>query len=442
MGQGLPPEVPWVVFPYALYLSESDVEGIMNPKKDEIVETLTSWSPEGSYSAGEIINRDPVSVSGNSSEDLWQKIQLLYLRRNWGDGWPVTPPTKEQIDWILTGVENDRDERVGGSHGKVVPKGGILTFEVLATCMAMAGGRPEYMPVAVAVCESIIASESTWLSSSMSAYPVQIVNGPIARQIRLSSGFGLFGPDPNRPAGRAIARALWFVHMGCGGLVSGAGRIAQYAEMMPGLVFAEDEENIPQGWKAYCEEYSNFSRGTNCVSYGISFGGGARGFTHRGRGNEPSFEIEMSESFDRAVSVMLDLPSSGAPADTAGSNGVLCYPGSVCNAMASIGWTKESIREELANRLFYLKERVKGISGIERYLSDRGIQWEALSDRFYLYTDPLRIRLMVCGGNHPSRAMWLPRVEQLGAVECRLPSNWNDLLLQAEIDLGSAPESD
>jgi len=46
----------------------------------------------------------------------------------------------------------------------------------------------------------------------------------VAKQIRLSSGFGLFGPDPNYPAGSAIKRAIWLVHQGCGGLVSGGGK--------------------------------------------------------------------------------------------------------------------------------------------------------------------------------------------------------------------------
>ena len=40
------------------------------------------------------------------------------------------------------------------------------------------------------------------------AFPVVIVNGPIAKQIRLNSGFGCLGPDPQHPAGASIGRAL------------------------------------------------------------------------------------------------------------------------------------------------------------------------------------------------------------------------------------------
>jgi hypothetical protein len=107
----------------------------------------------------------------------------------------------------------------------------------------------------------------------MSAYPISVVNGPIAKQIRLSSGFGLLGPDPNYPAGGAIRRAIWLVHQGCGGLVSGGGTIAQYGYIRPGLCFAENEENMPADWKTYTEERYARSKGTNSVTYGFSSGG-------------------------------------------------------------------------------------------------------------------------------------------------------------------------
>ena len=38
-------------------------------------------------------------------------------------------------------------------------------------------------------------------ATSGAPFPVVVVNGPIARQIRLNSGFGCLGPDPQYPAG-------------------------------------------------------------------------------------------------------------------------------------------------------------------------------------------------------------------------------------------------
>lgn len=439
MGQGLPPEVPWVVFEYPLFLVDSDLTPVRK-RINEVIAFLTTWEPERKTTG--VIKREPVTVSGQNYAAAYQNVQTLFLRNKWGDGTTVTPPTRDMVDWILTGTEHDRDETVGGGSGKVVSKGGVLTYEVLATCLAMAGGRPEYMPVLEAVAKTIITNKSVILTSSMSAYPGILVNGPIAKQIRLSSGFGLFGPDPVRPAGTVIGRALWFVHQNVGGLVSGMGTIAQYAEMRHScLCFAENEDAMPEGWTTYAGEYHGRPRKANSATYFLIRGGGVRGFTHRGRGNEPSFEIEMLESFHRAASVIKSTPTSGVPANQEGAEGMLLYPALVSNNMAGIGWTKQKIKEHLTKELFYLRDEVRHLSGVQRACKEKGIDLDSLPERFQLYTDPQRIRLVVAGGDHPSRAMWLPGLGIEGNVEIELPGNWRELLIQAAKDLGP-PERD
>jgi len=137
MGQGLPPEVPWVTFPYALYLSDSDVAGIIGPKVNEIFAGLTTWKSTSTYTKGQIITREPSTITAKDYPTLWQNLQLAYLSKNWGDGNPVTPATKDMIDWILTGVPEDavtgkvpdRNAVIGKGDGKVYPKCGILTYK-------------------------------------------------------------------------------------------------------------------------------------------------------------------------------------------------------------------------------------------------------------------------------------------------------------------------
>jgi hypothetical protein len=355
----------------------------------------------------------------------------------------------------VTGKVPDRNAVIGKGDGKVYPKCGILTYEVLATCMAMAGGRPEYMPVAIAACETIITSQNTTLTSSMSAYPVTLVNGPIAREIRLSTGFGLLGPDPNRPAGSIIKRCLWFVHQGCGGLVSGGGTIAQFGYMRPGGVcFAENETDLPKGWKTYTEERFARSKGTNSVTYGLSSGGAIRDFTHRGSGSEPDHVTELIESFDRFASTIISTPTSGVPADAAGSTVMWLIPATTANDMANTALTdlgksrgvtwndKEGIKKQAAANLFYNVDDVRDRTGVIRSCTQKGIDAKTLTGRFKLCTDPQRIHLVVAGGDHPSRSCIIPSWGALGNVEIRKPKNWADLLAQAEKDLGPAPITD
>ena len=436
MGQGLPPEAPCVVFEYPLFLVGSDLTPLRQ-RIGEVIDRLTSWEPERKTTG--TITRKPVTVAGKDHEEAFQNVQLLFLRNKWGDGTTVSPPTKGRVDWIMTGTDHNPEELVGGG-GRVMPKGGTLTYETLATCLAMAGGRPEYMPILTAACRSIVDRENDMLTSSMSAYPGILVNGPVAKQIRLSSGFGLFGPDPVRPAGTAIGRALWFVLQNVGGLVSGAGTIAQYGEMRHAcLCFAENEGDLPAGWTSYTEEYHSRSRGTNSATYFLVRGGGVRGFTHRGRGDEPSPEVEMLESFHRAASVMKATPTSGVPSDQAGSEGLLLYPALVCDNMTHLGWTKDKIKKRLAEELYYLLDEVKERSGILRACQAKGIDISTLTERFALYSDPQRIRLVVAGGDHPSRAMWVPSVDVRGNVQIELPRNWKNLMVQAAADLGPPP---
>ena len=141
-----------------------------------------------------------IAVEGATYEDALVKANNLLLTNLWGDGLPLWPATKERVDWILRGSTLPRTHVLG----KFPPRGGITTVETCAIALAMAGGRPEYLPVLVAAVDACLAAEGfdQLQATSGGPFPAVIVNGPIAKQIRLNSGFGLLGPDPQRPAGR------------------------------------------------------------------------------------------------------------------------------------------------------------------------------------------------------------------------------------------------
>jgi len=432
-----------VTFPMDLFQHpDSDVPGFIGPKMSDIISCLTIWQPELTYTAGQMITHAPITITGKTYPEAYRNLQNTMLSRNWGDGLPVNPATQEAIQWMMTGVPAGKQLNDPiGNDGKVSPKRGVLTYEVLAACMAMAGGRPEYMPVAIAACEIIIAQQDTTLSSSMSAYPITLVSGPIAKEIRLSSGFGLFGPDPNYPAGSAIKRCLWLVHQGAGGLVAGGGTIAQYGYMRPGICFAENEAGLPPAWPSYAEERYRRPSGTNSVTYGISRGGAIRDFTHRGAGNEPSHEIELIESFDRFASTVKSIPSSGVPRDVAGSSLMWLMNSAIAGDMVANGYSKESIKTTAAERLWYLLGEVIDRTGIRRAIEESGADMGSdLLQKFRLCTNPENIHLVVAGGDHPSRSCVIPSWTPHQNLEIVLPESWEDLLYNAERDLGPAPD--
>src|SRR5215510_14678163 len=222
-GLGLAPEAAMVTFPIELFLPGSDITPV-EARKGEFYDGLTRWTPDLEPAAGE---SPMVSVRGTTYEDALVRTNSLMLANLWGDGLPLWPATRERVELILRGSALPRDRVLG----TFPPRGGIATVEICAIALAMAGGRPEYLPVLLAAVDAFLAPESgseQLQAASGSAFPVVIVNGPIGRQIRLNSGFGCLGPDPEHPAGASIGRALRLLQQNVGGALPGIGTMANY----------------------------------------------------------------------------------------------------------------------------------------------------------------------------------------------------------------------
>jgi hypothetical protein len=106
--------------------------------------------------------------------------------------------------------------------------------------------------------------------------------------------------------------------------------------------------------------------------------------------------------------------------------------------MARIGWTKDKIRGRLAELLYLVPEEIRDRTDVQRAAAAARVDMSKLPARIPLMTDPRNIHILCAGGDHPSLAMWLAGVTLLGNMEIQLPRNWNDLLHQAEQDLGDA----
>jgi hypothetical protein len=138
----------------------------------------------------------------------------LYFENGWGDGLPVVPPTREKIDAVVAALGGDPDH----VECKVAPRWGVLTREVLAINMVMAGCKPSYAPVVraamLALADRAFNLNGVQATTHM-ASPLVIVNGPIARAIGMNGGANAFGPG-NR-ANATIGRAIRLVMLNVGG---------------------------------------------------------------------------------------------------------------------------------------------------------------------------------------------------------------------------------
>jgi hypothetical protein len=322
--------------------------------------------------------------------------------------------------------------------GKVLPRGGIATVEALAVCLAMAGGRPEYLPVLLAAVEAMILPRQRHFhfnSTTNSCHPVVVVNGPVARQIRLNSGYGCLGPSSEYPAGAAIGRALRLVMLNVGGGVPGKGSMALFGG--PGryanVVFAEDEEGLPPGWKRINADFG-YSQGMNTVIFhNVS---GTVNINGTSVGNEASAlkALNLIAAFMRVPNLnyyFLDT-YDGCP-------GIALVSRSTAKGLAHAGWSKEKIREYLWENSKIPWSDVKKL-GLGEEARAAGIpEGESLP----ITRKPENLMLGVAGGLQGQHSYWM----QMGvsgwptSAEIRRPENarWNELLKQALKDLGSMP---
>ena len=432
-GLGLAPEAAMVTFPIEMFLPGSDISAL-EARKQEFYDGLTRWRPAvASDGAGEV---PMVQVQGASVEDALARANHLMLANRWGDGLPLWPPTRERVDWVLTGATQPR----GRPLGAFPPRGGVTTVESCAIALAMAGGRPEYLPVLVAAVEAFLDPESgseQLQAASGSAFPVVIVNGPIGGQIRLNAGFGCLGPDPQRPAGASLGRALRLLQQNLGGALPGVGTMANYGGLRyTNVVFAEDEAQLPTGWAPHGTERHGFAPGTSSVS--LAFANGATNIRRRGAKRE-TLEEDALQGMHRMADFMRVPNLASLAGYEHGTPGILMIPGVVAQTMAGLGWTKGSMREffwEHSRIPAAALRRAGGPAWIE--IDTSKVARESLAlDPWPITASPDNFVIVVAGGGHPTNSYWLQGYSP-GVVgrAIELPPSLERLLAEAERDLG------
>jgi hypothetical protein len=432
-GLGLAPDAAMVTFPIEMFLPGSDISPVESRRR-EFYDGLTRWrSAFADDGAGE---PPMIRVEATSVEGAFAQANHLMLANRWGDGLPLWPPTRERVDWILGGAAQPRRRLLG----TFPPRGGLTTVESCAIALAMAGGRPEYLPVLVAAVDAFLDAESgseQLQAASGSAFPVVIVNGPIGARIRLNAGFGCLGPDPQRPAGASIGRALRLLQQNLGGALPGIGTMANYGGMRyTNVVFAEDETNLPSGWAPHGTERHGFAPGTSSIS--LAFANGATNIRRRGAKKETP-EEDALQGMHRMADFMRVPNMAGLAGYEHGTPGILMIPGVVAQTMAGLGWTKASIREFLWEHSRIPAEQLRR-AGCPAWIEidTSKVARESLAlDPWPITARPDNFVIVVAGGGHPTNSYWLQGYSP-GVVgrPIELPPSFERLLADAERDLG------
>ena len=173
--------------------------------------------------------------------DTEENLQRLFKEKDWTDYAPVILPTEKRVARMLQGTSHKPDEII-----KIVTwPGGArpLTVEKAAICAVMAGAKPEYLPIILALATSVPFGNSTTSMANMI-----VVNGPIRKEAGMNPGGHALGPYND--ANAVIGRTFTLMSKTAGGLHnrvtawSSLGNNLQYNN----LCFAENEEELPAGW--------------------------------------------------------------------------------------------------------------------------------------------------------------------------------------------------
>lgn len=210
---------------------------------DAVAAALVSPLTDAERATGTRHSEPPprIAVTGTLAE-----IQDFFYAQHWTDGLPIIPPTEENVAAMLKGTKHAASEIVTKA---MLPEGWPVTVEKVAINAVMAGATPNEMPVLLAATEAFGSGHfASSVRSTNSFSFMQLVNGPIAREIGMNSGTYALGPGnrANATIGRALRLFIYNLGGGENGvnLMGTQGNVGSYA-----FCFAENEAASP--WEPF-----------------------------------------------------------------------------------------------------------------------------------------------------------------------------------------------
>ena len=349
-----------------------------------------------------------IAFTGNLKE-----VNRFFYQRGWTDGFPVVPPTEEEIAEMLTGTDLPPSTLIA----KLPPRQGKATIEKIAINAVMAGALPTYMPVLIAGVKALLeygyfrgqaVSAGSWA-------PCYLFNGPICKDIHINTGVGVM--NPGNIANATIGRAMGLIVKNIGGIRKGVEDMGNMGN--PGkytLVLGENEEQSP--W-------------------------------------EP---LHVQHGFKKEDSVVtVFMPNNHAQSVVYGTNDELILRtvaynispskrGTICILIGPVharvlgdhGWTKQDVinfiaqyaRAPLSHTPYYWKawlsiprESVPGMAGQKGML----LNPKDSPNESVPIIQPELVRLFVTGGTGGD-VNWLSGVGRFTSKKIELPANWDKLV--------------
>jgi hypothetical protein len=240
------------------------------PVMQEVIEGLTRPAEGNGIKETKFERSTPRLVDADTDETLHR----LFLDNNWTDKLPIVLPTEKRVAEMLAHTSHKPDEIAGHIRSNQFRQHWEFTVAQVAVNAVMAGARPEYFPVILALAASGVSARGS-TTSSMAA--MVVVNGPIRNELSMNSGTGAMAPYNH--ANATIGRAYGLLSQNLqGGSIPGDSYMGSQGNgyAYGTVTFAENEERSP--WTPFHVQHgfkptdSTVSIFTGCRSTAFTLG--------------------------------------------------------------------------------------------------------------------------------------------------------------------------
>lgn len=227
---------------FATHTAEELIRNTREILWPQIVDALTRPKSEAERSAG--IAGSKGDIRDDAFYGTIDEINEYFTDMKWSDGLPIVPPTFEKVESFLKYTDQKWDETVA-----VLPIAHRnATVWHVAVNAVMAGCKPEYMPILIALTKGLGDPEfRRTLSSTHAWIPYCWLNGPVARQLGIDSGQGQINEAANISIGRYMNLALMNL---CGYYVK-QDRMGTFGYPMSWCMVEDEAACLRVGWKPY-----------------------------------------------------------------------------------------------------------------------------------------------------------------------------------------------
>ena len=392
---------------------------------EEVIKQLTQAAKIEKETRAEIPADREIVLKGDI-----EQVNRFFYDKGWTDGLPILPPTLKAVEAMLKYTDRAPDEIIG-----ILPPGrGEASVWKVAVNGVMAGCRPEYMPVLLALTE-VIANPRFGIQQAGSTAgwtPLIIINGPIMKDLDFNYGQGVLRPE--RQANITVSRFLRLCMVNIARYRLGVTDMAAFGNnYIP--VLAEAEQDSP--WEPLTVDLG-LKKGSNVITALSSIGTGYH-FIVRGSVEE-HLRILTQEVIRTLGSQMVYVLTTFGPE----WHPVIGLTPQVASIIAQGGYSKNDVKQYLYENARITAQQFEDLLHQEMVgltIKEAMSRYNLPSD-FYESDDPDRLvplahnpsefYIVVSGMPQRNRSFVMAQIGHQGLAtssEIKLPRNWG-LLLQ------------